>query len=99
MPTALASAGLEIQAFGCDGPDSFVNLELQLREVAVAVAQAVTQATAFCQTNGGPGTMACAVSRGTVNSVASATVCPHLHALQPCPRPSLAVACLVDMSF
>lgn len=71
---AVADAGLEVQALGCDGVDSFVEVELQLREVAVAVAQAVTQATAFCETAGGPGTMACGVSSGTVDSVATATV-------------------------
>ena len=66
-----------MQGFACDGPDSFINVELALREVAVAIAQAVTQATAFCETAGGPGTMACAISRGTVDSAASATVRPE----------------------
>lgn len=73
---AVADAGLEVQGFGCDGVDSFVEVELKLREVAVAVAQAVTQASAFCETSGGPGTMACGLTRGTVDSVASATVRP-----------------------
>ena len=43
-------------------------------EVAVAVAMAVVQADAFCESSGGPGTLSCALSSGTVDAVASATV-------------------------
>lgn len=88
-----------MQALGCDGADSFVEVELRLREVAVAVAQAVTQASAFCESRGGPGTLACGLSRGTVDAVATAQVRRHsrslpglicsLHVSRRCSAPEL----------
>ena len=71
-----AAAGLEVQSLGCDGADSFLDLELRLREVAVAVARSVTQADATCETSGGPDTVACGFTSGSINSIATAHVRP-----------------------
>ena len=53
---------------------SELQAEFAVREVAIALAEAVTSATVSCQTSGGPETKACAMSEGTITAVAQAQV-------------------------
>ena len=70
---AVAAAGAAVRALACEGGDSSVGVRTVTQDVATAVAQAVVQADSFCESTGGPGTMACGLSNGTVAAVARAT--------------------------
>ena len=70
---AVAAAGTAVRALACEGSNSSLDVSSITREVATAVAQAVVQADSFCESTGGPGTMACGLSNGTVAAVARAT--------------------------
>lgn len=70
---AIADAGAAVQAIACEGEGNEAEIRLIGREIAVAVAQGVVQADSFCESNGGPGTMSCGLSNGTVTAVARAT--------------------------
>lgn len=66
-----------MQALACAGGD-FETVNRTVREVAVAVAQAVTQAQVTCEHTGGEGSIACGFSSASVDAVATATVRRHL---------------------
>ena len=70
---AVASAAAAVRALACEGDGNEASINLIVRDIATAVAQAVVQADSFCESTGGPGTMACGLSNGTVTAVARAT--------------------------
>ena len=70
---AVAAAGAAVRALACDGAGNEAQINLIVRDIATAVAQSVVQADSFCESTGGPGTMACGLSNGTGTAVARAT--------------------------
>lgn len=70
---AVAASGAAVRAIACDGGSASNNITILSREVATAVAQAIVQVDAFCESTGGPGTRSCALGNGTVTAVARAT--------------------------
>ena len=70
---AIAAAGAAVRAIACAGDGTSAAITILSREVATAVAQAVVQADTFCESTGGPGTVACGLSQGTVTAVARAS--------------------------
>lgn len=70
---AVAASGAAVHALTCDGDGSDAEISLISRDIAAAVALAVVQADSFCESTGGPGTMSCGLSHGTVTAVARAT--------------------------
>lgn len=75
-------AGATVQAVACDGKLHGFTPPLYARAVANATAEALVKVSATCS-SGGPGSIACGLSNGTVNAVARAQVCSKgiMHAL------------------
>lgn len=74
-----AHAGASLQVMACEGSVNAVSGPILAREIAVATVQAVVSTQAFCESNGGPGAMACGMTMGTVTDIATAQVlasCP-----------------------
>lgn len=61
-----------MRAIACEGEGSTAEVRVIAREIAMATAQAIVQADAFCEASGGPGTVACGLTNGTMTAVASA---------------------------
>lgn len=69
----MVCAGAAVKAIACEGEaGDAAEIRIIAREIAVATAQAVVQADTFCESSGGPGTIACGMSNATITSVASA---------------------------
>lgn len=66
-------AATTVQALACDGEGTENEVRVIAREIAKATAKAIVQAEAFCESNGGPGTIACGRAEGAITAVASAT--------------------------
>ena len=71
----VSEAGVTIQASACDGVDSFAEDAAIVTGLAIAIAQALVQATAACASVGNAETSACLASNAQINAVAEATVC------------------------
>ena len=70
---AVAAAGAAVRALGCSDSGNSADINIHSREIATAIARAIAQADVFCESTGGPGTMACGMSSGAVTAVARAT--------------------------
>lgn len=66
--------GGTLQLDACDGQIDAALGPILAREIAVANVQAVVSTQALCESSGGPGTMACGLTMGTVTDIAKAQV-------------------------